>query len=346
MGRIKGVVVLVMASMLLLMLAVACGDDDDDAGAVEERIVEVTRVVEVAADQGPKEFSFFSVYHTWPHPFWNMMERAANLAGDHTNTDVNFWIGTEYSVEDQVNRVEIVSARDPDGMAVSIPDASAADSVYRAAIDAGIPMIAVNARDPRPRGERIPYLFYVGSDETIAGNRTAEEILDRVGQPARVAFASQRIAAGPLLERAQGVQQVLEPLGVPVDLVDISDDPAQAIEVIKGWMASNPDTEWFVCGGAVCSSFVVDALKELGILNNPVGVSGFDLGEVITPHLKDGSLSFTIDQQAYLQGYLPIVWLYLFNTAGFLPAGDVLTGPSVVDKSNIDVVAELADIYR
>ena len=346
-GRIRYALLLIMASIFMLGLVVACGDDDDVAAPVAgERIVEVTRVVEVEKEQGPKEFTFFSVYHTFPHPFWLMMKRAADFAGEQTNSEVDFWIGTEYSVEDQINRVEILSARNPDGMAVSIPDANAADPVYRAAIDAGIPLVAVNARDPRSKSERIPYLFYVGSNEILAGNRVADEILERFSQPTRVAFASPQIANIAITERALGVQQILEPLGITVDLVDVAADPTLGVETVKGWMAANPETDWWVAGGAISQANISDALEELGLLNNPVRIAGFDLGEIVTPLIRDGSVQFTIDQQPYLQGYLPIVWLYLYNTAGFLPAGDVLTGPAVVDSSNIELVAELADKFR
>ena len=338
-----GIAIMLVLALMLVGLMAACGGDEPAPAAEEPKAEEPAMAEETMMEP---EFTFFSVYHTFPHPFWLMMQRAADLAGEHTNSEVDFWIGTEYSVEDQINRVEVLSAKNPDGMAVSIPDAKAADPVYRAAIDAGIPMVAVNARDPRPKDERIPYLFYVGSNEIIAGNRTAQEILERFGQPTRVAFASPQIANIAITERALGVQQVLEPLGVTVDLVDVADDPTLGTETVKGWMSANPDTDYWVCGGATTQVIVSEALKELGLLNDGVAVTGFDLGDIVTPLIEDGSVQFTIDQQPYLQGYLPIIWLYLHNKAGFLPAEDVLTGPAVVDKSNIALVKSLADTYR
>ena len=354
--RFSVTMLLLVASLVIAGLAVvACGNGDDDPAPAsgEVREVEVTRIVEVEvevpgepADRGPKEYTFYSVYHTFPHPFWLMMQRAADLAGEQTNTEVEFWIGTEYSVEDQINRVEVLTARNPDGMAVSVPDPAAADPVYRAAIDAGIPLIAANGRDPRPKAERIPYLFYVGSDEITAGNRTATEILERFGPPTRVAVGSSQIGNAVIIDRGNGVRQILEPMGIEVELVQVDDDPTLGTEQVKGWMAANPDTDVWVCTSELCQGVVAETLKELGVLNDGVIVTGFDLGEVVTPLIKDGSVQFTIDQQPYLQGYLPIIWLYLYNKAGFLPAEDVLTGPAVVDSSNIDLVEELAGQYR
>ena len=199
-------------------------------------------------------------------------------------------------------------------------------------------MIAANGRDPRPKAERIPYLFYVGSDEITAGNRTANEILERFGPPTRVAVGSSQIGNAVIIDRGNGVRQILEPMGIEVELVQVDDDPTLGTEQVKGWMAANPDTDVWVCTSELCQGVVTEALKEMGVLNDGVIVTGFDLGDVVTPLIKDGSVQFTIDQQPYLQGYLPIIWLYLYNKAGFLPAEDVLTGPAVVDSSNIELV--------
>ena len=71
----------------------------------------------------------------------------------------------------------------------------------------------------------------------------------------------------------------------------------------------------------------------------------FDLSGDVVASIKDGTIAFAIDQQQYLQGYLPVVFLYLYNTnantvGGGLP---VLTGPGIVDSSNADAVEALAE---
>jgi len=334
---------IVTALMVVPMALAACGGTET-VTVVETVVVE--KVVEVPAATEPQEFQFYSVYHTFPHPFWAMMGRAAELAGSQLNVGADFHIFPEYSVEDQINRIESLTAKKPDGIAMSFPDAVAADSVVRAAIDSGIPIVAVNARDPRPKADRIPYLFYVGSDELIAGARVAEEILFKYGTPKRVAFAGSQIANIAQSERHKGGASVLVPMGITTDLVDVDKDPTVGSETVRNWMAAHPETDWWVCLESLCQVTVTEALKDMGTLNNGVRVAGFDLGEIVNPLIEGGDVLFTIDQQPYLQGYLPVLWLYLYNKAGFLPAGDVLTGPAVVDKSNIGLVKELADVYR
>ena len=70
----------------------------------------------------------------------------------------------------------------------------------------------------------------------------------------------------------------------------------------------------------------------------------FDLNPDVTKHIKDGSIQFAVDQQQYLQGYLPIVFLKLFKTNANTVGGGqpVLTGPGIVDADNVDEIADLA----
>jgi len=85
-----------------------------------------------------------------------------------------------------------------------------------------------------------------------------------------------------------------------------------------------------------------DAIQAVG---RDVKMATFDLSPAVLDAIEAGEISFAIDQQQYLQGYLPVVFLYLYNTnlntvGGGLP---VLTGPGFVDKSNAADVKALAE---
>jgi len=74
------------------------------------------------------------------------------------------------------------------------------------------------------------------------------------------------------------------------------------------------------------------------------GEATFDLSPDVLEAIEAGKIMFAIDQQQYLQGYLPVVFLYLYNAnlntvGGGLP---VLTGPGIVDASNAAAVKDLA----
>ena len=84
------------------------------------------------------------------------------------------------------------------------------------------------------------------------------------------------------------------------------------------------------------------ALDELGRTGD-VLLGTFDLSPDVIQAIIDGNMLFAVDQQQYLQGYLPIVFLTLYrdnlNTVG--GGQPVLTGPGFVTAENAEQVLEL-----
>ena len=77
-------------------------------------------------------------------------------------------------------------------------------------------------------------------------------------------------------------------------------------------------------------------------------LGGFDINQKIVNAIKGGICSYTVDQQAYLQGYLTVQWLYLNAKYGFRPPPDLPTGPAIIDKNNLELVMKGIEegIYR
>lgn len=72
-----------------------------------------------------------------------------------------------------------------------------------------------------------------------------------------------------------------------------------------------------------------------------------DLTEEMINAIDNDRMVFTIEQQQYLQGYLPIGLLTLYNLYGLIPRDYILTEPAIVDRSNVDVVREIVEAgYR
>jgi simple sugar transport system substrate-binding protein len=217
-----------------------------------------------------------------------------------------------------------------------VPDYKALDGPARRAIKAGIPVIAANAVDPRPKDERIPYLFFVGTDNRLAGQRVAEEILRvRIPKHAVVGYAS----TGNIVEelRAQGVRDVMKKAGVEVDSLVVTTDPTKATEAIRGYFMNNPKTDFWVSLTGLTYMAAIDCLTKAHLEDKVLHVS-FDLDKGKIDAIKKGLIHATVDQQTYLQGYLPIEWLYLYKKYGFCPASDILTGPAIITKENVQLV--------
>jgi simple sugar transport system substrate-binding protein len=295
-----------------------------------------------------EEFNFYVVSHGGPgDPFWGVvmkgMEDSANYLNKATDDTINATYSgpAKYSVEKLVDMLNSAIATRPDGIAVTITDPDALDQPLRRAIDMGIPVIAINVPDSRTADEAIPYLFYVGGDEYLSGKRAAERILDHK-KPQRAVVTIHEIGHMGLELRAQGFIEVMTEAGVPAEKLATYLDPTQAIEILKGYFSKNPETDAIFTLGSIDSSYVIDFLNEEG-LTGKVTHGGFDVSDDVVESIQKGDTLFTISQQQYLQGYLPIHFFYMLNKYNFLPANDVLTGPGFVDADNVESVVELVE---
>jgi len=291
-------------------------------------------------------FNFYVVSHGGPgDPFWGAVMNgtkdaaAALTKGTDDTVNATYCGPAKYSVEELVNMLNSAIATKPDGIAVTITDPAALDAPLRKAIAAGIPVIAINVPDPRPEAERIPYLFYVGGDEYLSGVKAAKRILE-VRKPKHAFVAIHEIGHVGLELRAKGFIEVMAANGVSAEKVATYLDPTQAIEILRGYFAKHPETDAIFTVGSIPCDYVIQFLKEEK-LEGKVLHGAFDVSEEVVHSIKEGGTLFTISQQQYLQGYLPIEFLYLLNKYKFLPANDILTGPGFIDASNVKSVEEL-----
>lgn len=296
-----------------------------------------------------KTYNYYVVSHSGASdPFWGVvmkgMKDAAEFITNGTDDTINATYAgpVRYSLEEMVNMLNSAIATKPDGMAATITDPAAVDEPLRKAIAQGIPVIAINVPDIRPEGEKIPYLFYIGGDEYLSGKRAAQRILD-VRKPKRGIVCIQEIGHIGLELRAKGFIEVMTANGVPAERLATYLDPTKAIEILKGYFSRQPDTDAIFAVGPIPAAYVIYFLKEQG-LEGKVLHAAFDLSDEIVNSINAGTTLFTVTQQQYLQGYLPIFFLYLYNKYGFLPANDILTGPGFVDASNVKRVEELVKI--
>ncbi|MCP4305468.1 MAG: substrate-binding domain-containing protein, partial [bacterium] len=187
--------------------------------------------------------------------------------------------------------------------------------------------------------ERVPYLIYIGSDESQGGVAAADQILARM-MPARAACINKLPDHAAVNVRCAGWTETMKAAGVPVDLVDVSGGPAKAEATLSAYLRSHPDTDAFLTAtsGANDYGLTLAALSETGMRGGEAALVTFDLTPKVLDSIKAGDTLAAIDQQPYLQGYLSAVLARQYLDAGLMPVGDILTGPSVVNADNIDQV--------
>src|SRR6266545_1950413 len=314
-----------------LLAACDVGDDDDNKEAANTT---------AAAGTAKSGLTFYSVTHGESgNVFWAIYRNGIRDGAKKYGATVKDLPLENFAVGAYVDLLNQAIAAKPDGIYCTILDQNAVDKPLRDAIDSGIPVIAVNVPDSRPLDKRIPYLFYVGGDEEAGGKLTAQRQSQEGPIKHAVCIIHEPGHTG-LEARCRGYGNALKSAGSKVDKLPSSKDATQATEQIKGYLQKNTDIDAIFGVGPQPATFALQALDELG--KKGVLVSAYDMDVSLLDAMDAGTLLSTIDQQQYLQSFEPINWLKLNIEHGFVlaPGVDLLTGPALVDKSNVDKVRE------
>ncbi|HIP92716.1 MAG TPA: sugar ABC transporter substrate-binding protein [Thermotoga sp.] len=303
-------------------------------------------VLLIVAILGFSKYTFYLVSHGGPaDPFWGVVMKGMKDAAEKYGVEAIYLGPEKFSLKEFIDLVNSAIARKPDGLIVTITNPIALDEPLKKAIKMGIPVVAINVPDTRPPEEAIPYLVYVGMDEYLAGVYSARRMLQEF-TPKRAVIAIHEPGHVGLEARAKGIMDVLSEKNIPVEKLDITTNPTKALTIMKSYLMKYPDTNAIFTLGPLGAHPAIQLVEEEGLVGK-VKIGAIDLTSKIIDAIKKGIIVFTIDQQQYLQGYLPIVFLYLYKEYGLIPHENVLTGPSIVDKTNVEIVEKTVKMgYR
>jgi simple sugar transport system substrate-binding protein len=125
-------------------------------------------------------------------------------------------------------------------------------------------------------------------------------------------------------------------------VLPVSTDPTEIRSKVKAALSSDTSIDTILAlGASLAGEPTVAAVKELGKTGS-VRVASFDLSPSFLKSVAAGDAAFAIDQQQYLQGYLPVVFLALNAKYGLIPGGNVPSGPNLITKDKANQVVELA----
>ncbi|MEN3185792.1 MAG: sugar ABC transporter substrate-binding protein [Atribacterota bacterium] len=276
------------------------------------------------------------------NPFWAAVYRGAQDAAKLLNVDFMFVRPKEEGdLPAQLAQFEAALAQKPDGIIATIPHPEMFDAVIKKALEAGIPVICSNTDDPEG-AQGNARLSYVGQDLVQAGYFLAKKVTE--GLPTGEKYHFLISVGGPGLvwaeQRAKGITQYLDEVGYTYERLDTTMKMDVAQSRIQAYLQANPKTKGVIAVEYNHAS-AAKAAKNLGYKPGELAIGGFDLVPEVLAEIKSGYIKLTIDQQPYLQGFLPVVQLYLMKEYG-LSAWDVNTGNAVVDASNVDLVLELS----
>jgi len=326
--------------MVLSMLLAACQQPTEEASSEG-----------AAAGGKPAEGQYYRlVTHGGDDPFWAVVQQGMRDACAELGCDADIDLAGG-DLANQQKKFEEAVASKPDGIAVVINDDTAWDKPVDDALAAGIPVIGINNDDTQGVAGNAR-LGYIGQSERRAGYMMAFKVFSEA-EAAGVDMANAHVAmfaevpgAAYAQVRSAGVKDAMEEFGITsFELADAGGLEMTTVESrMTDYLVAHPETTFLMGAGGICTDRLMSSLQAAGKEKNEVWAAGFDAAPGTVEGLKEGYVTNSIDQQQYLQGYMAVYVLYLYNKYGLMPNID--TGGYLITAENLGLIEELSGTYR
>jgi simple sugar transport system substrate-binding protein len=282
-------------------------------------------------------WKFYFINHVTTNAFFTPTQYGMNDAAALLGLPSPVWSGSDNQVISQMTSAfDTAVAAGAAGIALAAISSTAFTSHVSNAMDKGIPVVTYNADGEYVNGQPqigTNRLCYVGQSLYVSGQSMGAQIKALVPGGGDIVIFIPQVGTGNTQPRFDGAKAAL---GSSYTVAEIATGAEQSVEAaaMKAYLLAHKS--------ALKGAFAVDAgdtqflgptLKSLG-MSIPAG--GFDTTGETVPNIQNGTLGFTIYQDPYLQGFMPVLYLYLYNiSGGVLQPPDTDTGLSVITKSNV-----------
>jgi len=289
---------------------------------------------------GRKPYLIYYATHAIAEPVWATVKAGAEQGAADNCLKIKWTQDEKFSIETTINRMETAITEKPDLMVITATDPKAMRPTIEKAKAAGIPMIAINSLDPAPKAERVPYLIGIGADLYQSGVAAAEQVLKKNPHPKHGVVPNHVPGHVGLEQMAKGFADTLKKAGASVDVIAIGLDTSQIAATMDNYFLAHPDTDAVFCmnAGPYCFETVLDVARRQKLTGDKLSLVTFDISPALLEAIGTGEAIAGIDQLMYLQGYLPTVIARTYLDYGMMPEADIITGPAIVDKNNLDKV--------
>ena len=255
---------------------------------------------------------------------------------------------TEGSVEQAVANLQASIARKPDAIFVAIVDDKAYDAPIADARQKGIIVLAVNVDDSQGAAGNARQAF-IGQSFVAAGYSLGKAQSQNFPKDGPIHVLMGVSAPGQTWseQRAAGVLKFMDDFktqnpgrDVTVEKIDSGTDLAVAADRVGAYLNAHPDTTAYFDTG-YWHAGVARVLKDRGVAPGKVLLGGFDLVPEVLQQMKAGYIQTEVDQQPYMQGFMPVMEVYLAKNFGLTPA-DIDTGQGIVTPDKVDAIMALS----
>jgi simple sugar transport system substrate-binding protein len=283
---------------------------------------------------GNPSYHFVLVNHVTTNTFFTPTQNGAHDACTLLGCTYQ-WTGSQNSIVSQmVDAMDTAISAQVDGIGVPIIDATAFNEPVAKALDAGIPVVSYNAEAPANSGNEV--LSYIGQDLFQSGVVAGQHILKYVKKGDLVGGMCATPGSLNIQPRIDGAKSVLVPAGIDFVEVGTGADQGPEVAAVESWYQGHQDAKFLYAVDDGSGIGVADCVQKYNLKAKGVGGSGWDVSTATLQQVANGNLAFSIDQQAYLQGFISIMQLFMYQVSGGLMRPvDTDTGLLFVDKTNV-----------
>jgi simple sugar transport system substrate-binding protein len=278
-----------------------------------------------------KSYKFTLVNHVTTNPFFTPTQSGAADACKLLGCTYQ-WTGSQNSnVGEMVSAMNSAVSAGVDGIGVCLVDLHAFNGPTTKALDAKIPVVAYNA-DAAGNAR----LAYIGQDLFVSGQEMGQHIAQLVpsGDVALFIATPGSLNIQPRIDGAKAALKTHSSINVHV--VTSGAQTPQELSVIDSYATAHPNTKGYFAVDAGSTQSLAQVIKKHNLRSQGVKGGGYDLTPITQQLLAAGVIDFTIDQQPYLQGFLPILELYMYQVTQTLTGmADVNTGLKFLDKTTV-----------
>lgn len=290
-----------------------------------------------------KPLKIFLISHSpSTEAFWIPIDKGLQQAASELGVTAEYR-GVQANLQDPNEERKLILnaiAAKPDGLIISNPYPDSLDPVIKQAVDAGIPVVLINAGGSEVR--KVGALTYVGNDEVGSG-RIAGIKLGAVGCKHALLITTPPGALAFVDDRNKGF---IDSFPGKVSRADIPlsniNDSTRVKTIIETELQKDKSIDCAFSVGSAVSPAMLVARADQGERGNTMHWAGIDLVASVVDAIKAGQMDFAIDQQQFAQGYLPVVVLSMYLRYAISPGSELIgSGPGLVTKENIDRVLEM-----
>jgi simple sugar transport system substrate-binding protein len=322
---------LVSATAAASALLAACSSSSSPASAAAKD----------TAGNFPKTpaWQFWFVNHVTTNTFFTPTQYGFADAAALLDIPTPKWTGSTNSVASQMTtQITAAISAKAAGIATTLINSSSFTTPVANAMSAGIPVLSYNADGVVSKSGVADIgcnrLAYVGQALFTSGQQLGERIKQLIPTPGEVVIFIETPGTANIQPRYDGANAILSPLGYKVAEITTTTVPATILANEKAYLLAHKTVKGAFAVDSTSTSFLAQALSETGLSHLPNG--GFDTVPQTLTNIKAGTTGFTIYQDPYLQGFLPTLYMYLFNiSGGTLVPPDTDTGLSFITKSNL-----------